>query len=71
MNATSPNATVPLRGNRFLIVGGASLVGSATAELLLAEGAGEVTILDNFFQGTGEAIAISTTIRASRWCRAT
>jgi UDP-glucose 4-epimerase len=56
MSAPSPNATVPLRGSRFLIIGGASLVGSATAELLLAEGAAEVTILDSFYQGTREAI---------------
>ena len=56
MSATSPNATVPLRGNRFLIVGGASLVGSATAELLLREGAAEVTVLDSFFQGSAENI---------------
>src|SRR5689334_11635775 len=47
---------LPVRDARFLIVGGASLVGSATAELLLAEGAAEVTILDNFFQGSTEAI---------------
>jgi UDP-glucose 4-epimerase len=45
-----------VRDARFLIVGGASLVGSATAELLLAEGAAEVVILDNFFQGSAEAI---------------
>ena len=45
-----------MRDGRFLIVGGASLVGSATAELLLAEGAAEVVILDNFFQGSAEAI---------------
>ena len=57
MTATSPNAAVALRGSRFVIVGGASLVGSATAELLLAEGAGEVTILDSFYQGSHEAIA--------------
>jgi UDP-glucose 4-epimerase len=52
----SEKAAVPIEGGRFLIVGGASLVGSATAELLLKEGAGEVTVLDNFFQGTREAI---------------
>lgn len=56
MNTTSPHAAVPLRGSRFLIVGGASLVGSATAELMLAEGAAEVTILDSFYQGTREAV---------------
>ena len=45
-------AAVPIRDSRFLIVGGASLVGSATAELLLREGAREVAILDSFYQGT-------------------
>jgi UDP-glucose 4-epimerase len=46
--------SLPIEGSRFLIVGGASLVGSATSELLLAEGAGEVVVLDNFFQGSAE-----------------
>ncbi len=50
-------AAVPIRDGRFLIVGGASLVGSASAELLLREGAREVTILDSFYQGSREAIA--------------
>lgn len=49
-------AAVAIRGSRFLIVGGASLVGSATAQLLLEEGAGEVAILDSFYQGSREAI---------------
>jgi UDP-glucose 4-epimerase len=53
---TSSGASVPPKGGRFLIVGGASLVGSATAELLLQESAAEVTILDNFYQGSREAI---------------
>ena len=54
--STKPSASpsVPIKGGRFLIVGGASLVGSATAELLLAEGAAEVKILDNFFQGSAD-----------------
>jgi hypothetical protein len=33
----SPSKGVPIKGARFLIIGGASLVGSATAELLLQE----------------------------------
>jgi UDP-glucose 4-epimerase len=53
---SSRSPSLPIKGSRFLIVGGASLVGSATAELLLAEGAGEVTILDNFFQGSADNI---------------
>jgi UDP-glucose 4-epimerase len=50
-------AAVPIHDGRFLIVGGASLVGSASAELLLREGAREVTIFDSFYQGSREAIA--------------
>jgi UDP-glucose 4-epimerase len=54
--STDPVASpsVPIKGSRFLVVGGASLVGSATAELLLAEGAGEVVVLDSFFQGSAD-----------------
>ena len=65
--AHSPKThALPVRDSRFLIVGGASLVGSATAELLLAEGAAEVVILDNFFQGSAEAIQHLDGDRASR-----
>jgi UDP-glucose 4-epimerase len=48
--------SLPIAGGRFLIVGGASLVGSASAELLLKEGAAEVAILDNFSQGSPASI---------------
>jgi UDP-glucose 4-epimerase len=48
--------SLPIQGHRFLIVGGASLVGSASAELFLREGAAEVVVLDNFFQGSAENI---------------
>jgi UDP-glucose 4-epimerase len=51
------STAVPIRDGRFMIVGGASLVGSATAELLLREGAREVTVLDSFYQGSRDAIA--------------
>ena len=56
MHANQPAAALPVKGSRFLIIGGASLVGSATAELLLREGAAEVTVLDSFFQGSREAL---------------
>ena len=49
-------ASLPVCGNRFLIVGGASLVGSATAEVLLARGAKEVVLLDNFSLGSRDAV---------------
>lgn len=56
MTAPGKAASLPVKGGRFAIVGGASLVGSATAEHFLREGAAEVTILDNFFQGSTDAI---------------
>ena len=60
MSATSPRAakshSLPIKGSRFLIIGGASLVGSATAEVLLEEGAAEVKILDSFFQGSADNV---------------
>jgi UDP-glucose 4-epimerase len=55
--STATGAAAPIRDGRFLIVGGASLVGSASAERLLQDGAREVTILDSFHQGSRDAIA--------------
>jgi len=45
-----------IAGGRFLIVGGASLVGSASAELFLQRGAAEVVVLDNLSQGSLAAL---------------
>jgi UDP-glucose 4-epimerase len=56
MSEPQTAAAVAARGSRFLIVGGASLVGSATAGLLLESGAAEVTVFDNFYQGSRDAI---------------
>jgi UDP-glucose 4-epimerase len=50
-------AAVPIQGNKFVIIGGASLVGSATAAELLDHGASEVVLLDNFSLGSDAAIA--------------
>lgn len=55
-SSTAAPRSLPVKGGRFLIVGGASLVGSATAEVLLGEGAAEVAILDSFFQGSVDNI---------------
>jgi UDP-glucose 4-epimerase len=41
-----------MRDSRVLITGGAGLIGSNIADLLLAEGVGEIVILDNFARGT-------------------
>jgi UDP-glucose 4-epimerase len=46
-----------VEGNKFVITGGASLIGSHVADALLAEGAGEVVLLDNFSLGTPETVA--------------
>ncbi|MEZ5743425.1 MAG: NAD-dependent epimerase/dehydratase family protein [Sphingomonadaceae bacterium] len=46
-----------IANGRFAITGGASLIGSHVADRLLAEGAAEVILLDNFALGTPEAVA--------------
>ena len=45
-----------IQDNKFVITGGASLIGSHVADRLLAEGAGEVVLLDNFSLGTPETV---------------
>jgi len=55
--ASVPKAKpVPIDGGRFLIVGGASLVGSTSAELFLDRGAAEVVVFDNLSQGSLAAL---------------
>jgi UDP-glucose 4-epimerase len=55
--ASVPKAKpVPIDGGRFLIVGGASLVGSTSAELFLDLGAAEVVVFDNLSQGSLAAL---------------
>ena len=44
-------------GQSYVITGGASLIGSHLADALLAAGAGEVRLLDNFALGTPDTIA--------------
>lgn len=43
-------------GGKFVITGGASLIGSHVADALLAEDAREVVLLDNFSLGTPETV---------------
>lgn len=45
-----------IAGGKFVITGGASLIGSHVADQLLAEGAAEVVLLDNFSLGTPETV---------------
>lgn len=54
---TKASAAVPIKGAKIAIMGGASLVGSASAELFLKEGAAEVIIVDNFYQGAAAALS--------------
>lgn len=57
MTETSNKSALPIAGAKFLIVGGASLVGSASAAALLAGGAARVRIFDNFYQGSEGMLA--------------
>lgn len=57
MTNENKSAALPLKGARILIAGAASLVGSHTADALLAAGAGEVVLLDNYAFGTPESVA--------------
>lgn len=45
-----------IAGSKFVVTGGASLIGSHVADRLLAEGASEVVLLDNFSLGTPETV---------------
>lgn len=43
-----------IRGKRFVVIGGAGLIGSHTVEALLANDVGQVVIYDNFVRGREE-----------------
>lgn len=46
-----------IRGKRFVVIGGAGLIGSHTVDLLTEEDVGEIIIYDNFVRGRHENIA--------------
>lgn len=46
-----------ISGGKFVVTGGASLIGSHVADQLLTAGAREVVLLDNFSLGTPETVA--------------
>ncbi len=50
-------ASIPMAGGRFLMIGGGSLVGSATASEFLEAGAAELRLFDNFSMGAESAVA--------------
>src|SRR5690349_12304729 len=43
-----------LRGKKFVVIGGAGLIGSHAVDLLTREDVGEIVIYDNFVRGTRE-----------------
>lgn len=57
MTQSKTGAALSLKDARILVAGAASLVGSHTADRLLAAGVREVVLLDNYAFGTPEAIA--------------
>jgi UDP-glucose 4-epimerase len=52
-----PRQEIPVATGNYLITGGASLIGSHIADRLLADGAQEVRLLDNYSLGTPASIA--------------
>lgn len=46
-----------IRGKRFVVIGGAGLIGSHTVDLLAKEDVGEILIYDNFVRGTPKNLA--------------
>jgi UDP-glucose 4-epimerase len=46
-----------IRGKKFVIIGGAGLIGSHAVDLLTREDVGEIVIYDNFVRGTRENLA--------------
>ena len=45
-----------IKGGKFLITGGVSLIGSHVAEQLLDAGAREIVLFDNFSLGSADTI---------------
>lgn len=46
-----------IRGKKFVVIGGAGLIGSHTVDALTREDVGEIIIYDNFVRGTRENLA--------------
>lgn len=46
-----------LQGTKLVLIGGAGLIGSHTADRLLAEDVGEIVVYDNFVRGRAENLA--------------
>ncbi|GAA3458434.1 SDR family NAD(P)-dependent oxidoreductase [Saccharothrix longispora] len=59
-------AAQPISGQRALVTGGAGTIGSAVVDQLLAAGAAEVVVLDNFVRGRRENLADATATAGDR-----
>lgn len=46
-----------IRGKKFVVIGGAGLIGSHTVDTLLREDVGEIVVFDNFVRGSHENLA--------------
>src|SRR5579871_5143271 len=55
MTMTAAERTI--RGKHVLVTGGAGFIGSHLVDLLIAEGAGSITVVDNFFLGKESNLA--------------
>ena len=50
-----------IRGKKFVVIGGAGLIGSHAVDLLTRQDVGQIVIYDNFMRGTPENIADALT----------
>lgn len=48
-----------IRGKKFVVIGGAGLIGSHTLDHLVREDVGEIVVYDNFVRGRAENIALA------------
>src|SRR4051794_35995269 len=56
-DASYTGAALDLTGKRFVVIGGAGLIGSHTVDALLRNDVGEVVVYDNFVRGVRENLA--------------
>jgi len=56
----------PLTGQRLLVTGGAGTIGSTLVDQLVAAGASEVVVLDNFVRGRRENLAAAAAVAGDR-----
>lgn len=56
----------PIEGRRVLVTGGAGTIGSAVVDQLVAAGAAEIVVLDNFVRGRKENLADACAVAGDR-----